>query len=319
VRTLVKTDFVAEDVVQETFYRAYKSYDGYDEQGKIRAWLKTIARNAVFKHYNANKTGETICVSIDDQDSPLHNIIISNDLLPEEKVIHDELVSDIFGAISKLPEQQRMAVTYRYVEDLSIAETAQIMGLSANTVKSNAHYGLQAIRKQMGVTLKENKTQKGVAIMKELKTIGHVGAEVLRNDSGIVQQDKIIVDDSEDLTEQLHELAKYSHCVIIHSGIHDDFLAQIFGPTALPTKAATKLKLVSVVGNVVTVEKFVSVIDERPGLHNQVNVQIYGVEPYHPEYDLQEGDDEPEWVKFLWKKYDEGCADNTIQRCAESL
>ena len=167
MRTLVKTDFVAEDVVQETFYRAYKSYDGYDEQGKIRAWLKTIARNAVFKHYNANKTGETICVSIDDQDSPLHNIIISNDLLPEEKVIQDELVSDIFNAISKLPEQQRLAVTYRYVEDLSIVETAKIMGLSVNTVKSNAHYGLQAIRKQMGVNLKENKTQKGVAIMKK--------------------------------------------------------------------------------------------------------------------------------------------------------
>ena len=165
-RTFAKTDFAAEDIVQETFYRAYKSYDGYDERDKIRAWLKTIARNAVFKHYNANKTGEVICVSIDDQDNPLHNIVVSNDLLPEEKVLHDELVSDIFNAISKLPEQQRMTVTYRYVEDLSIAKTAQIMGLPVNTVKSNAHYGLQAIRRQMGVSFKENKIKKGVTYMK---------------------------------------------------------------------------------------------------------------------------------------------------------
>ena len=153
--------------MQETFYCAFKSYDGYYEQGKERAWLKTIARNTVYKYYNSNKPRESFCVFFDVQDSMFHNIIVSNDLLPEERIIHDELVDSILCLISKLPEQQRMAVTCRYVNNFSISETAQIMGLPENTVKSNTHYGLQAIRKRMGLNPQKTKTKKGVVIMKK--------------------------------------------------------------------------------------------------------------------------------------------------------
>jgi hypothetical protein len=133
----------------------------------------------------------------------------------------------------------------------------------------------------------------------ELKSIGHVGEEVLRDNGGIVFEDRIIVDDGENFTG----LSQYSHCVIVHSDIHEQLLRQVVGPDISPSPAATKVRLVSVVGNVVTVEKFVGIIDEKPGLRNQANVRIFGIEPWYPEYDLQEGDENPEWVDYVLKKY----------------
>jgi len=150
-------------VVQEAFYNAYKNYAGYSEQGKIRAWLKTIARNIVYKSYNA--MSKTIFISFDAEDSPLLKIMASNEIQPDEKVVRDEFMNDILRLIAKLPKQQRLAVTYRYAHSLSISETSCAMSLPEGTVKSNASYGLKTLRNQLGIETK--KPLKGAMKMKK--------------------------------------------------------------------------------------------------------------------------------------------------------
>ena len=161
-RGLVKSDHAAEEVTQETFYRAYKGYSGYIDTGKERAWLRMIAKNAAFRYYN--KENKAIFISMDDEDRPLINMLVSGELSPEEQVVRDDLVRRILQLIAKLPEQQRLAVTYRYANNFSIAETARIMGLPEGTVKSNASYGLRTLRKQLGVEIKAN-NKKGASKM----------------------------------------------------------------------------------------------------------------------------------------------------------
>ena len=164
VRTLTKSDHAAEEVVQETFFRAYKNYSGYTNQGKERAWLKTIARNVAYRYYNLGK--RMVFLSLDGEDSgDLADILPDYAPQPEEQIIRDEFVAQLLSLVDKLPERQRMIVTYRYLNNLSIEETAQSMGLPKNTVKSNAHYGLSSLRKQLGIT--PDQTKKGASSMKK--------------------------------------------------------------------------------------------------------------------------------------------------------
>ena len=169
VRSFVKSDYAAEEITQKTFYLAYKGFSGYSEYGKERAWLKAIARNAVRKYYN--KENKNFCVSLDSLDADdqytYYNVLVSDELLPEEKVIRDELISDIMRLIAALPEQQKTVITYRYINDFSIAETSHITGLPEGTVKSSAYYGIKSIREQLGIAEKNKNNKKGVIAMEK--------------------------------------------------------------------------------------------------------------------------------------------------------
>jgi len=155
IRRQVRSDFAAEEVLQETFYRAYKAWEGYREQGQLRAWLGRIARNAAARHYNPNNTQVVLSLDADwsDQtaDGGYFNTLASQEAGPDEIVVRDEFMRGILQLIGNLPERQRMAVMFRYVDNLSVAETSQRMGIPQATVKTNAFYGLQSLRKQMGV------------------------------------------------------------------------------------------------------------------------------------------------------------------------
>ena len=168
IRSIVKSDYAAEEITQDTFYLAYKNFSGYSDYGKERAWLKAIARNAARKYYN--KENKSFYVSLDADDSDIYyNTLASEELLPDEKIIHDELIDDILRLIAALPEQQKLIVTYRYINNLSIAETSDITGLPAGTVKSGAYYGIKNIREQLGINEKTKtiNNKKGAIIMKK--------------------------------------------------------------------------------------------------------------------------------------------------------
>lgn len=157
VRGMVESDYEAEEAVQETFYNAYKHFAGYSEQGKLRAWLKAIARNIVYKAYN-DGCG-VVCISFDADDNLLR-VMASGEPPPEANIMRQELIGEILQLVANLPTQQRLIVTYRYTHNLSILETSRLMGLPPGTVKSNASYGLKTLRRQLGITKGEMKMKK---------------------------------------------------------------------------------------------------------------------------------------------------------------
>ena len=168
VRKRVGCRETAEDIVQEVWLRAFRVYDSYVEDGRIRHWLSRIAMNLI--RNAASRSPQTPWLSLDDPtgDEPPLYTYLSDGTSPEEDVLRQELIGEVRAAVAKLPEAQRQVVTFRYLNGLSVEETATVMGIPKGTVKSKVHYAIDEIRKQLGLedadTLKTKK-RKGVSAM----------------------------------------------------------------------------------------------------------------------------------------------------------
>jgi RNA polymerase sigma-70 factor, ECF subfamily len=145
---VVRDTGVAEDLVQETFLRAWSRAGGFDSgRGPIGPWLLAIARNR----------------AIDYTRSPDGKIRNGLDLERAEHsfrcpdVEKDILLSDgarrVRAAMSVLPPQQREAIELAYFEGLSQSEMAERMGQPLGTVKTWVRTALQSLRAKLGVAV----------------------------------------------------------------------------------------------------------------------------------------------------------------------
>jgi len=129
----------AEDLVQETFLRAYRAFDGYTPGTNIRAWLHTIlyrVRTDAFRR--AGRSPRTVEL---DGDGPA--------VAPPQ----DALASggeDLVRALDGLPEVFRTAVVLRDVQELTYEEIARVLGVPIGTVMSRIHRGRSLLRAALG-------------------------------------------------------------------------------------------------------------------------------------------------------------------------
>ena len=143
----------AEDLVQETMLRAYRSFDRFEEGTNLKAWMFRIMTNAYINTYR-KKQREPKKVSADEiEDFDLYQELKNHDdqfSQTPERIVLDSLVdTDITDAIDDLPEQFRLAVVLSDVEGFSYAEMAQIMDVPLGTVMSRLHRGRKALQKRL--------------------------------------------------------------------------------------------------------------------------------------------------------------------------
>jgi len=112
----------AEDLVQETFIRAYTNIQKYSSSFKFSTWLFTIASRLAATHYRKSKLN-----------AGRQEIFYENNQLSE--VVEKETNSDLLSLAVNLPENQYQALWLKYVEDMSIKEISQVMGKSKVNVK----------------------------------------------------------------------------------------------------------------------------------------------------------------------------------------
>ncbi|MGE5482375.1 MAG: sigma-70 family RNA polymerase sigma factor, partial [Bacteroidota bacterium] len=150
VKKIVGNEAAAEDIVQETFIRAYKAYDGYQETGRLRQWLRTIARNVALRYLGSSAAIREVNLCTSDENF-VHFMETAMDPVPsaEDVALANELTRRIMEAISKLPEAQRSVVYYRFVRDFSVHQVAYLTDQPVGSVKSRCHYGLQKLRRLM--------------------------------------------------------------------------------------------------------------------------------------------------------------------------
>lgn len=159
VRSKVRNTDVAEDLTQEIFLKAFRAYDSYCDDGKIKPWLMRIAQNHVRNHFS--RDGRITFISLDagdDEEDPLYTYLPGGDT-PEEEYLRKELSESVLSAVARLPERQRQIIMYRYIDDMKVSEISALMKIPAGTVKSAAHYALAGLRRDLGVA--ENKKRKG--------------------------------------------------------------------------------------------------------------------------------------------------------------
>jgi RNA polymerase sigma-70 factor (ECF subfamily) len=143
----------AEDLVQETMLRAYRSFDRFEEGTNLKAWMFRIMTNAYINTYR-KKQREPKKVSADEiEDFDLYRELKDHDdqfgQTPERIVLDSLVDSDIIEAIDDLPEQFRLAVVLSDVEGFSYAEMAEIMDVPLGTVMSRLHRGRKALQKRL--------------------------------------------------------------------------------------------------------------------------------------------------------------------------
>ena len=143
----------AEDLVQETMLRAYRSFDRFQPGTNLKAWLFRIMTNAYINVYRKRQR-EPQKVSQDDiEDFDLYQRLKDHDpqfsVTPETLVLDALVDSDITDAIDDLPEQFRMAVMLSDIEGFSYAEMAEIMDVPMGTVMSRLHRGRKALQKRL--------------------------------------------------------------------------------------------------------------------------------------------------------------------------
>jgi RNA polymerase sigma-70 factor (ECF subfamily) len=120
---------VAEDLTSETFFRALRSLSGFTWQGRdFGAWLTTIARNLAADHFKAARTR----LEMTTDDMSFH---VGDVASPETDVLHTLTTEALFAALAQLPQDQRDCVIMRFLQSLSIAETAEVLGRSEGAVK----------------------------------------------------------------------------------------------------------------------------------------------------------------------------------------
>ena len=134
---------LAEDLTSETFFRALRSMAGFRWQGKdFGAWLMTIARNLATDHFKAGRTR----LEMTTEDMGQHDDATEG---PENAVIAGLTNEILLEALAKLPDEQRDCVVMRFLQGMSIAETAAVLGRSDGAIKQLQLRGVRNLAKLM--------------------------------------------------------------------------------------------------------------------------------------------------------------------------
>ena len=139
----------AQDVAQEVFIVAYRQLAELREPGKFAGWLRGIAVNHCRRHLRARRQG---MVSFEEELSPLEDGRPS----PEERMEAEELRRSAVRLLERLSEKNRLAMTLRYLDDLSYEEIGRFLEVPVSTVKGRLHKARQKLAKEVTDMVKKS-------------------------------------------------------------------------------------------------------------------------------------------------------------------
>ena len=143
---MTKNETDAQDLVQDTYLRAFKFFDSFEEGTNCRAWLLKILRNTFINSIRRGKR-QLHVVSLTEMSE--YGIELSSDFTPEDGVFGDLFNDEIVTAMNKIPAEYRSAILLADVERLPYKEVADIMDCPIGTVMSRLHRGRKLLRENL--------------------------------------------------------------------------------------------------------------------------------------------------------------------------
>ena len=147
-RAILHDDAEAEDVIQETYVRAYEKLASFEGRAKFSTWLIRIAVYEAFARSNRR----TRFQSLDEVDTPQTDrslALTAPARTPEQECMNRELTSVLQEEILKLPENYRLVFIMRDVEGMSTAEVAECLSLSEENIKVRLHRARALLRRNL--------------------------------------------------------------------------------------------------------------------------------------------------------------------------
>jgi RNA polymerase sigma-70 factor (ECF subfamily) len=144
----------AEDLVQETYLRAYRGFGGFQEGTNLKAWLYKILTNTYINIYRAKKRRPEQVDLDDTEDFYLYRRLggleaVDAQRSPETEVLDQIPEAVVKEALEDLPDQFRMAVLLADVEGFSYKEIAEITDVPIGTVMSRLHRGRKQLQRRL--------------------------------------------------------------------------------------------------------------------------------------------------------------------------
>lgn len=138
IRRMVQSHDDANDLLQNTFMKAWQNIENFRGDARLSTWLYKIAINESLSHLERERKRQG--QSIDDEDSQLINLIEA-----DKDIDGDELVQQLRIAIAQLPEKQRLVFNMRYYDEMKYEEMSEILGTSVGALKASYHLAVKKI------------------------------------------------------------------------------------------------------------------------------------------------------------------------------
>ena len=139
----------AEDVVQETFLRAYKQLDRYEARSSFSTWLFRIASNYSLDLIRMRKRHEDKRERGSDEERDILQSIPVDTPGPDRIVYGGQVQDHVNAALNELSAQERTAFVLRHFEGLSIEEIGEALGTGTNATKHSIFRAVQKLRKSL--------------------------------------------------------------------------------------------------------------------------------------------------------------------------
>ncbi|MBI9083980.1 MAG: RNA polymerase sigma factor [Desulfobacterales bacterium] len=146
IRSIVQQDWIAEDLTQETFIRAFRHLPALKDQTRAKPWLFRIARNLCVDYFRQGKSG------VEKDASPLDDALIPSASSQERLLEQQEMTTCVQNHFQLLPETLRTVIWLFDAEGFTHREIAEILGIDVPNVKVRLHRA----RKKMMKILNDN-------------------------------------------------------------------------------------------------------------------------------------------------------------------
>ena len=137
IRSIVLAHEDADDVLQNTFLKAWKSLPTFQGKAKLSTWLYRIAINESLDFLRRQKTAALSSADAD--------LSVANRLLADDYFDGDKSQAVLQEAIATLPDVQRTVFTLRYYDEMKYSEMSEILGTSEGSLKASYHIAVQKI------------------------------------------------------------------------------------------------------------------------------------------------------------------------------
>ncbi|MBR3830868.1 MAG: sigma-70 family RNA polymerase sigma factor [Muribaculaceae bacterium] len=138
IRRMVNNHDDANDLLQNTFMKAWGSIEHFRGEAKLSTWLYKIAINESITFLERERKRQNI--SLDDEESFLINTIEADEFIDS-----DELALLLRKAIATLPEKQRLVFNMKYYDEMKYEQMSEILGTSVGALKASYHLAVKKI------------------------------------------------------------------------------------------------------------------------------------------------------------------------------